>query len=85
MAGKDPEGLVADLEPRGMVYVGGHQTSLFTKYMYISCGPYDYGIDDFLSYQMISLHVCNLLIPMWMTSFQPRGLIGRTYVGGSWF
>ena len=83
MAAKDPEGLVANLEPRGMVYVGCHQTLLYTKY--ISCGLYGYRIDDFLSFQIISLHVCHLLIPMCMTSFQPRGLIGRIYVGSKWF
>ena len=47
MEAKDPEGLV-NLEPRGMVgmiYVGDHQTLLYTKY--ISCGPYGYGIEDF--------------------------------------
>ena len=47
MEAKDPEGLV-NLDPRGMVgmiHVGDHQTLLYTKY--ISCGPYDYGIEDF--------------------------------------
>ena len=42
MKAKDPEGL-ANLEPRGMVgmiYVGDHQTLLYTKY--ISCGSYGY-------------------------------------------
>ena len=45
MDAKDPEGL-ANLEPRGMVgmlYVGDHQTFLYTKYM--NCGLY--GIEDF--------------------------------------
>ena len=47
MEAKDPDGL-ANLELRGMVgmiYVGNHQALLYTKY--ISCGPYDYGIEDF--------------------------------------
>ena len=47
MEAKDPEGLI-NLEPRGMVgmiYVGDHQTLLYTKY--VSCGPYGYGIEDF--------------------------------------
>ena len=47
---KDPEGL-ANLEPRGMfgrIYVGDHQTLLYTKY--ISRGPYGYGIEDFLKF-----------------------------------
>ena len=42
MEAKDPEGL-ANLEPRdmvGMLYVGDHQTLLYTNY--ISCGPYGY-------------------------------------------
>ena len=50
MEAKDPAGL-ANLEPRGMVgmiYVGDHQTLLYTKY--ISCGPYGYGIEDFLKF-----------------------------------
>ena len=40
MEAKDPEGL-ANLETRDMVgkiYVGDHQTMLYTKY--ISCGPF---------------------------------------------
>ena len=47
MAAKDPEDL-ANLEPRGivgMVYVGAHQTLLYS--IYINCGPCSYGIDDF--------------------------------------
>ena len=44
MEAKDPEGL-ANLEPRSMIYVGDHQTLLYTKY--ISCGPNGYGIEDF--------------------------------------
>ena len=43
MEAKDPEGL-AKLEPRGLIYVGDHQTLLNTNY--ISCGPYRYGIED---------------------------------------
>ena len=69
MEAKDPEGLV-NLEPRGMVgmiYVGDHQTLLYTKY--IRCGPYGYGIEDFFLkfFPIISLY--ELLIPMCMTSF----------------
>ena len=40
----DPKGLT-NLEPRSMIYVGDHQTLLYTKY--ISCGPYGYEIEDF--------------------------------------
>ena len=83
MEAKDPEGL-ANLEPTGMfgrIYVGNHQTLLYTKY--ISCGPHVYGIVDFLKvFPIISL--CELLIPMCMSSFHTRGLIGRIYVGDHW-
>ena len=45
---KDTEGL-ANLEPRpgmvDMIYVGDHQTLLYTKY--ISCVLYAYGVEDF--------------------------------------
>ena len=50
MEAKAPEGL-GNLEPGpprdmvGKIYVGDHQTLLYTKY--VSCGPYGYGIDDF--------------------------------------
>ena len=52
MEAKDPEGLV-NLEPSGMVgmiYVGDHQILL---YKYISCGPYGYGIEDFLKFYQL--------------------------------
>ena len=45
-------------------------------YLYISCGPYNYGIEVF---PIISL--CELLIPICMTSFHPRGFNCRIYVG----
>ena len=80
MEAKDPEGLV-NLEPRDMVgriYLGDHKTLPYTKY--ISCGPDGYGIEDFLKFfQYIS--PCELLTPMCMASFHPRGLIGRIYIG----
>ena len=64
----------------GMIYEGDHQTLLYTKY--ISCGPYGYGIEVFLKvFPIISL--CELLIPMCMASFHPRGFIGRIYVGAT--
>ena len=50
MEAKDPEGL-ANLEHRdivGRIYVGDHKTLLYTKY--ISCGPYGYGMEDFLKF-----------------------------------
>ena len=83
MEAKDPEGL-ANLEPRGMfgrIYVGDHQTLLYTKY--ISRGPYGYGKEDFLKFFPI-ISLCQLLIPMCMASFHPRGLIGKIYVGDHW-
>ena len=93
MEAKDPEGL-AKLEPRGMLYVGDHQTLLYTKY--ISCGPYGHGIEDFYSIsnykskcrckdqksiQSSTISPFELLIPMYMTRFHRRGFIGRIYVG----
>ena len=80
MEAKDPEGL-ANLEPRdmaGMICLGDHQTLIFTKF--ISCGPYGYELEDFLKFFPI-ISLCELLIPMCMASFHPRGLIGRIYVG----
>ena len=69
MEAKDPEGLV-NLEPRGMVgmiYVGDHQTLLYYT-MYLSCGPYGYGTEDFFQvFQIRSL--CELLIPMSLKGF----------------
>ena len=47
MEAKDPEGL-ANLELRGivgMIYVGDHQTLVYTNFT--SCVPYGYGIEDF--------------------------------------
>ena len=80
MEAKDPESLI-NLEPRGMVgmiYVGDHQTLLYTKY--ISCGPNGYGLEDFLKKNPI-ISLCELFFPICMTSFHPRGLIGRINVG----
>ena len=77
MEAKDPEGL-ANLEPRSMIYVGDHQTLLYTKY--ISSGPNGYGIEDFLIFFPI-ISLGELLIPMCMTRFHSRGFIGRIYVG----
>ena len=47
MEAKDPEGFV-NLEHRGMagmIYVGDHQTLLYTKF--VSCGPYGFEIEYF--------------------------------------
>ena len=68
---KDPEGL-ANLEPRGMVgmiYVGDHQTLLYTKY--ISCGPYGYGIEDFSFSNYKSMRATD---PYVHGKFSPKGL-----------
>ena len=78
MEAKDHEGLV-NLEPRGMfgmIYVRDHQTLLYTISKYISCGPYGYG----KVFPIICL--CELLIPLCMTSFHSRGLIGQNLCRG---
>ena len=71
METKDPEGL-ANLEPRGMVgmiYVGDHQTLLYSL-KYISCGPYGHKKEDFVfnykSMLAIDPHVHD--------KFSPKGL-----------
>ena len=71
MKAKDPEGL-ANLEPRGMVgiYVGDHQTLLYTKY--ISLGPYGYGIEDFQSFS--NYKSMRAIDPNVHDKFSPKGL-----------
>ena len=46
MEAKDPEGLARGMV--GMIYVGDHQTLLYS--LYTCCGPYGYGIEDFLKF-----------------------------------
>ena len=65
---------MADLEPRGMVgiiYVGDHQTLLYTKY--ISCAPHGYKKNYYKSMQAIDPQVHDEFAT-------PKGLIGRIYV-----
>ena len=52
-----------------------------TKHCYIlvSCGPYGFREEDFLSYSHYKSMGSN--DPRGMVSLGPRGLIGRTYVG----
>ena len=72
MEAKDPEGL-ANLEPRDMVgrtYVGDHQSLLYSKY--ISCGPYSYGIEDFLSFS--NYKSMGAIDPHVHGKFSPKGL-----------
>ena len=71
------EGL-ANLEPRGMVgmiYVGDHQALLYTNLVYKLWALWLWNRRFLKFFPNISL--CELLIPMGMTSFHPRGF----YVG----
>ena len=71
---------VASLEPRGLICrisAGDHLTLLHIKY--ISCGPHDYGEEDFLSFSHCNSMGAN--DPWGVASLDPRGLIGRIYVG----
>ena len=60
----------------GRIYVGEHQTFLHT--IYISCGLHGFR-EDFLVFYIISL--METLNPRDRDSLDPRGLIGRIYVG----
>ena len=69
---------VASLDPRGLVariYVGDHLTLLHTKY--ISSGPHCFREEEV--FPIISLR--EFKTPWGMASLNPRGLIGRIYVG----
>ena len=69
MANLDPRGLI------GRIYVGDHNTLLHTKY--ISSGPHGIREEDFFShYKSIGAND-----PLGVASLDPRGLIGRIYVG----
>ena len=71
---------VASLEPRGLIgriYVRDHYTLLHTKY--ISCGLQGFKEEDFLSFSHYKSMELN--DPGVMASLDPRGLIGRIYVG----
>ena len=76
---KTPWGL-ASFEPRGLIgriYVGDHNTLLHTQY--ISCGSHGFRKEDFLSFSHYKSMGAN--DPRGMASLDPRGLIGRIYVG----
>ena len=78
MGANDPR-CVASLGPRaliGRIYVGDHLTLLHTKY--VSYKPHGFG-EDFLSFSHYKSMGANY--PQGMASLNPRGLIGRIYVG----
>ena len=73
---------VASLEPRGLVsriYVGDHLTLLYIKY--ISCGPKGFKEDDFLSFFFFYYKSMGANNPQDVASLDPRGMLGRIYVG----
>ena len=72
---------VARLEPRGLVsriYVGDHLTLLYTKY--ISCGPSRFQRKIFLK-KIFHYKSMGDNDPRGVASLDPRGFIGRIYVG----
>ena len=71
MASFCPRGLV------GTVYVGDHKTLLHTKY--VCCGPHGFREESFLSFSHYKSMGANNL--RGVASLDPRGLIGRIYVG----
>ena len=72
MANLDSRGLI------GRIYVGDHLTVLHTKY--ISCGPHGFRGEDF--FKVFSHYKSTgAYDPRGMTSLDPRGFIGRIYVG----
>ena len=71
----------ASLEPSGFVskiYVGDHLRLLYTKY--ISCGPQAFREEDFFDF-FFPLKSMGTNDPRGVASLDPRGLIGRIYVG----
>ena len=71
---------MASLEPRGLIgriYVGDHYTLLHIKY--ISCGPHGFREEDYLSFSHYKSMGAN--DPWGVASLDPRGFIGRIYVG----
>ena len=74
-----PWGMV-NLGPKGFIcriYVGDHYTLLHTKY--ISCGPHGFIEVDFLSVSQCKTMGAN--DPRGMANLDPRGMVGRIYVG----
>ena len=79
MGVNDPWGM-ANLDPRGMVgriYVGDHYTFLHTKYM--SSGPHGFREDFFLGFSHFKSMGAN--DPRGTANLDPRGMVGRIYVG----
>ena len=75
----DPWGM-ASLEPRGLIdriYVGDPYTLLHSKY--ISSGPHGFREEDFLSFSHYKSVGAD--DPWGVASLDPRGLVGRIYVG----
>ena len=75
----DPRGM-ASLGPRGLIgriYVVDHKTLLYAKY--VSCDPHGFREEDFLSVSHCKSVGAN--DPWGLASLDPRGLIGRIYVG----
>ena len=78
MGANEPRG-VANLDPRGMVgriYVGDHLMLLHTKYL--TSEPYGFR-EDVLSFSLYKSMRANE--PQGMASLNPRGMVGRIYVG----
>ena len=71
MASLDPWGLI------GTIYVGGHYTLLYTKY--ISSGTHSFRKEDFESFCHYKSMGANE--PRGVASLGPKGLIGRISVG----
>ena len=70
---------MANLYPRRLIvriYVGGHYTLLYTKF--ITSGPHGFR-EDFLSFSHYKSMGAN--DPRGVASLVPRGLIARIYVG----
>ena len=70
---------MANLDPKGMIgriYVGNHLTLLHTKYL--SSEPYGFR-EDFWSFFHYNSKGANE--PLGMANLDPRGMIGRIYVG----
>ena len=80
MGANDPWGM-AILDPRGLIgriYVADHKTLLHTKY--ITFRPDGFREEDLLSFSHYkSVGVNN---PRGMVNLDPRGMVGRFYVGG---
>ena len=81
MGANDPRGM-ASLGPRGLIgriYVGDHYTFLHTKY--VSCGPHGFRREDFFKFFFFHYKSMGANDPRSVPRLDPRGLIGRIYVG----